>query len=280
MQQTIKFIKAELTPFYNENEVSSFVRLILGHTSNISYQDIVLQKKIAIGKEEGKLVRNITNRLKTQEPIQYILGETEFYQLKLKVNPHVLIPRPETEELAEWVIKTIGKAKSNVLDIGTGSGCIPIAIKKHLPQTNVTGIDVSEKAIELAESNAKNLGLAVSFETRDILKWKKHAWPAFHVIVSNPPYIRESEKTLMQPNVLDYEPANALFVGDENPLLFYKTIAGFALQHLENRGFLFFEINEAFGEETCKVLAKKGFKDISLRKDISGKDRMVRAQKM
>ena len=280
MLETIKFIKAELAPFYKESDVSIFIILMLEHTSNISYQDIVLQKRIVLSKDAAKLIRQITNRLKTQEPIQYILGETDFYKLKFKVNPDVLIPRPETEELVEWVINSTKNSNGIILDIGTGSGCIPISLKHHLPLATVSAIDISEKATLMAQKNAELNNVAVSFETRDILKWKKYAWPQFDVIVSNPPYIRESEKRLMNSNVLDYEPGNALFVKNENPLLFYKTIAEFAFQKLGSGGLLFFEINEAFGKETSKMLEKKGFKNIKLKKDISGKDRMVKAQKI
>lgn len=279
MQETIKLIKTELAPFYEESEVISFVRLILEYSCNISYQDIVLKKKFEVNPKAAKKIGRIIEKLKTLEPIQYILGETEFYNLKFKVNPAVLIPRPETEELVEWILNSVENDKSAILDIGTGSGCIPISLKHNLPKLDVSAIDISEKAIEIAKTNALENNVEIALERRDILNWKEYEWKEYDIIVSNPPYVRELEKEQMNKNVLDFEPANALFVEDSEPLLFYSIIADFAQSYLKKDGLIYFEINEAFGEATKEVLLDKGFNNVVLKKDLSGKDRMIKAIK-
>jgi len=279
MQETIKLIKTELAPFYGESEVNSFVRLILENTCNMTYQDIVLKKEIIVSCENAKKIRRIIEKLKSHEPIQYILGKTEFYNLKFKVNPAVLIPRPETEELVDWILKSIPNKKSDIIDIGTGSGCIPISLKHNLPKLDVSAVDISEKAIKVAKSNALENNVEIAFETKDILKWQEFIWTKYDIIVSNPPYVRKLEKEQMNKNVLDFEPANALFVEDSKPLLFYSTIADFAQTYLKKDGLLYFEINEAFGEATKEVLLNKGFKKVIIKKDLSGKDRMIKAYK-
>jgi release factor glutamine methyltransferase len=223
-------------------------------------------------------IENIILRLKNAEPIQYILGETEFYGLKLKVNPSVLIPRPETEELVDWIVQSKLPANCNVLDIGAGSGCIALAIKNQLKKAKVSGLDISENAIETARHNALENRLEVDFFQADILNHSDFIDQKFDVVVSNPPYIRESEKPLMHSNVLDFEPEKALFVPDADPLLFYRTIAEFARKYLKKYGSLFFEINENLGTETVGLLADFGFSDIEIRKDINGKNRMVKCK--
>jgi len=214
-------------------------------------------------------------RLKNFEPIQYILGETEFYGLKLAVNPFVLIPRPETEELVQWIIKSQLPENCKILDIGTGSGCIALALKNELKNAEVFGTDISENALVVARQNAIKNNLDVDFFQADILKWEKIDWKTFDVIVSNPPYIRESEKKLIHPNVINHEPASALFVADSNPLVFYRSIAIFAKKQLSGNGLLFFEINENLGSEMKKMLICFGFSEIEIRKDINRKNRMV-----
>jgi len=199
-----------------------------------------------------------------------------FYGLPLKINEHVLIPRPETEELVDWVIKEVKHKKDSLLDIGTGSGCIPIAIKKNLPAISVSAIDISAEALKVASANALINGTEVNFIEADILSYSSDE--KYDVIVSNPPYIRELEKADMHENVLAHEPHAALFVSDENPLIFYKTISDFAYINLNPNGYLFFEINEFLWEETLKILIDKGFKNIELRKDMQGKDRMIMAR--
>ena len=224
-------------------------------------------------------MRKLCGRLKQFEPIQYILGETEFFGLKLKVNPDVLIPRPETEELVQWICETSWPPKSVILDVGTGSGCIALALKKQLRHTEMCALDVSERALQTAIENATKNGLEVHFIHADILQWSKKDWPLFDCIVSNPPYVRELDKKQMQPNVLEFEPETALFVSDDDPLIFYRETGHFAAHYLKPGGKLFFEINENLGDETCGLLKYIGFKNIKLRKDIHGKDRMIIGEK-
>jgi release factor glutamine methyltransferase len=209
------------------------------------------------------------------EPIQYILGETEFYGLKLNVNPAVLIPRPETEELVDWILKINSIRNAKILDIGTGSGCIALALKNHLKEGEISGVDISENALKVARENALQNHLNVNFFQSDILKWKESEWDKFDIVVSNPPYVRMSEKAKMNDNVLHYEPDSALFVSDQDPLVFYRAIAAFASQYLNKNGFLFFEINEYLGEEMKVLMEGFGFESIEIRKDINSKNRMA-----
>lgn len=217
---------------------------------------------------------NVLERLKKLEPIQYILEEAHFYDLTFYVNPGVLIPRAETEELVHWVLD-IAKTGSvdALLDIGTGSGCIAISLKKHLPQCSVYAMDISAGALETAKNNALLNQTPIALIQADILTFESTLM--FDVIVSNPPYIKEDEKAAMHENVLNHEPHSALFVSNQNPLLFYAAIADFALKSLNLDGHLFFEINEYLGQQTVDLLAVKGFKDIRLKKDMQGKDRMI-----
>ncbi|RZL18483.1 MAG: peptide chain release factor N(5)-glutamine methyltransferase [Pedobacter sp.] len=222
-----------------------------------------------------KLSKILTD-LKTGKPVQQVLGETIFYGLPFKVTSNVLIPRPETEELVDWVINHVKDKKESLLDIGTGSGCIPIVLKKHLPHLNVSSIDISSEALKVAAENAQLNKININLIEADILKYSTDKM--YDVIVSNPPYIRELEKAEMHENVLIHEPHTALFVSDENPLIFYKAIADFALSNLNPNGYLFFEINEYLWEETLQILIDKRFKNIELKKDMQGKDRMIMAR--
>ena len=216
-------------------------------------------------------IKQIINELKENKPIQYILGEAEFYGLKFKVNKHTLIPRPETEELVDWILK---EDFNSVLDIGTGSGCIAISLAKH-STAQIAAIDNCEKALEVAEENAKLNKVNIKFCTQDILQ--STSFLNLDLIVSNPPYILESEKQNMKANVLQYEPHLALFTPDKDPLLFYKKIGSLAAKSLNCGGKLFFEINEQYGTEILKMLSKIGFVDIAFKKDINDKDRMIKA---
>jgi release factor glutamine methyltransferase len=224
------------------------------------------------------------NDLSAGKPIQYILGTAEFYRMKLKVNPNVLIPRPETEELVEWILTSVADSSKNlnILDVGTGSGCIAIALKKYLPKSTVAAVDISAAALQTAKENAQNNEVEVNFITADILAHAETALlngQQFDVVVSNPPYIKEDEKPEMHENVLANEPHDALFVSNDNPLLFYKAIADFAQTKLVKNGLLFFEINEYLAKETIEMLDGKGFTDIVLKNDMQGKDRMVMAKR-
>jgi release factor glutamine methyltransferase len=216
-----------------------------------------------------------SNRLQHFEPIQYILGETEFYGLPFKVTPATLIPRPETEELVDWILAHYNKNHKTLLDIGTGSGCIAITLAKNLPSLEISAMDISEETLKIASENAKDHKVGVIFSKVDILN--ALALPQkYDIIVSNPPYVRNSEKKNMQKNVLDYEPTMALFVEDDNPLLFYSKIAALAKNYLNPKGFLFFEINEYLGKEVIQLLKRESFSEIELKKDFFGKDRMIK----
>jgi len=279
MQATIQYINKELAGNYPKSEISGFVRLIFESVCGWSFTEQILKRNEKLSRLEIQKIEAIIKRLKTSEPIQYILGETEFYGLNLKVTPSVLIPRNETIELVRWILDEPNNEKCNVIDVGTGSGCIALALKRQLKKANVLGVDISEEALNVAKENAVFNKLNVNFLRTDILNWEKFNWDTFDLIVSNPPYVREIEKQEMHQNVLKYEPPNALFVSDKNPLVFYIRIADFAQKHLINSGKLFFEINEFFGDEICTMLKHKGFVDIEMKKDINGKNRMVYCRK-
>ena len=278
MQAVIQYIERELSGLYPREEIGGFTRLILEQTFNMDYTGLLINRDKVLNSAERKKIEGIVGRLKTFEPVQYILGETEFYGLRLKVAPPVLIPRPETEELVQWIIKTTPLKSPAILDIGTGSGCIALALKKELPEAKVTGTDISEEALKIARGNAKTNRLDIQFFKGDILNREDYPWEEYDIIVSNPPYIRELEKEKMQPNVLNFEPGTALFVSDSDPLIFYRRIGEFALTHLRKSGFLFFEINECMGNEMKKLMSGPGFKNIQIKKDIRGKDRMLLCQ--
>ncbi|MDX8341330.1 peptide chain release factor N(5)-glutamine methyltransferase [Draconibacterium sp. IB214405] len=279
MQQTIQYIREELAPYYPETEISGFVQMMMDRVFGLSYTQMILEKDRVFDKEEQAMVTAIVNRLKTHEPIQYILGVTEFYGLQLGVKPGVLIPRPETEELVEWICKTEILENSKIVDIGTGSGCIALALKNVISNAEVFAVDTSEDALEVAAENARQNKLEITFKHANILKWQEYEWQQFDVIVSNPPYVRECEKGLMETNVLEHEPELALFVSDNDPLIFYRTIAEFASKQLNEGGFLFFEINEYLGDEMIELVNGLGFKSIELRRDLNNKNRMLKCKK-
>jgi len=223
-------------------------------------------------------IGEILNRLMAHEPIQYIIGETDFYGLKFKVTPDVLIPRPETEELVDWILREEKNRCRTLLDIGTGSGCIPVSVDLNANMERIEGWDISAEAILLAQSNAEKNGSKTRFSVQDILDASLVPEPsAWDVIVSNPPYVLKEESVLMKKNVVDNEPHIALFVPNDDPLIFYRAITKFAKIHLQPKGRLYFEINEKQGAQTANLLAEEGFNDIQLRKDLQGKERMIRA---
>jgi len=277
MQNAIQYIQSELKGLYPETEIKSFSYFIIEKLTGFSKIEILVNKNTNFSVEQQHEIENIIKKLKNNVPIQYILGESEFFGLSFNVNESVLIPRPETEELVDWIGKENDSTNiKNILDIGTGSGCIAISLKYLFPNTIVDAFDISEKALETATSNASLNKLDVNFTKVDILnapdidkKW--------NVIVSNPPYVTQQEKHEILPNVLEHEPHLALFVPDNDPLLFYRHIAQFALSHLLPSGKLYFEINREFGNECMNLLSEMGFCEVELRKDISGNDRMIRA---
>lgn len=279
MHTTIQHIKKELADLYPKTEVSGFIRIIFEYVCGLDYTGLILQKEKKLNVAQFQQVEEIVQRLKRFEPIQYILGETEFFGLKLKVNPGVLIPRPETEELVKWISETSRTDNQTILDVGTGSGCIALALKKLFPESKISALDISENVLHTAIKNAIYNDLEVEFIHFDILKWKQRNWHFFDCIVSNPPYVRELEKAQIQPNVLAYEPWKALFVPNDDPLIFYRVTGDFAMQYLNPGGKLYFEINENMGTETVQLLKHIGFTNIELRKDIYGKNRMVKGVK-
>jgi release factor glutamine methyltransferase len=280
MEATIQYIEKELRGSYPQTEVRGFTRLILEHVCGMNYTQQVLRRNEIIDSSSKGKIEKIVQRLKSYEPIQYILGETEFFGLRLKVAPGVLIPRPETEELVQWIVDSIKPAAPSILDIGTGSGCIALALKNEMKNATVSAVDFSEQALEIARKNARINQLEVEFIHADILNWQTYNWQQFDVIVSNPPYVREQEKKAMQPNVLEFEPGKALFVSDDKPLVFYREIARFARKYLKDEGELFFEINENLGEETAELLQDENFSDVELKKDMHGKMRMLKCRKL
>ena len=275
MKKVIPYIKESLIAYYPESEISGFTRIIIEHITNKSYHHTLLVE-IELTQNQQQKVESIIERLKRYEPIQYILEETEFFGLPFRVNENVLIPRPETEELVELILKENNNTGLCILDIGTGSGAIAIALAKHMKNAEISAWDISHKALDVAALNNKENSAAVSFKQVDVLS----NYPLdkkFDIIVSNPPYVLESEKKLMEQNVLDYEPHQALFVPNNDPLLFYKRIADIALNLLNPKGKLYFEINQAKGKEVVEMLEEKGFTNVTLFQDLSNKDRMVKS---
>ncbi len=271
-------ILQELEGIYSRQEISILTRLILEEVCANSFSDITTYKNSHLsGSERGK-VQDIVHRLKKGEPIQYLLGKTEFYGIPFKVTPDVLIPRPETEELVEWILTEKRSQGRSVLDIGTGSGCIAVTLAKKMPHADVYAWDVSERALKVASENALLNGVNVEFSVQDIFQ-SVNSNPTFDLIVSNPPYVTKSEKRYMEINVLGFEPHEALFVPDNHALIFYERIAEIALISLHKGGEIYFETNRDKGGEVCDMLQERGFVNIELKKDISGNERMVRATK-
>lgn len=262
-----------------EQEIESFFFILTEYLHNLKRVDVALNPNFELSEDEVLEWNIILTDLLKEKPIQYITGEAWFYGLRFEVNENTLIPRPETEELVEWIIESqkskVKSQKLEILDIGTGTGCIPISVKTNLPQANVSAIDVSEKALEVAKRNAKINNVEINFIQTNILEVEdlnQH----FDIIVSNPPYVRNIEKLEIKKNVLDYEPHLALFVEDTDALLFYRKIAHLALKNLTPNGLIFFEINQYLGKDTVELLENLGFKNIELKKDIYGNDRMIK----
>ncbi len=266
---------AQLSTIYAEPEAKSLARIVFEDVFQI--KEVKKEDPRIFLEENKEKLHQIAMRLLHHEPLQYILGEADFYGLKFNVTPDVLIPRAETEELVYWIIQKMRNfGPISILDIGTGSGCIPITLKTKMPTASIEAVDISEGALSIATENAARNQVEVTFRQLDILD--KNAWaklPQYSVIVSNPPYIPQHEKALMAANVLDFEPHLALFVENDDALIFYETIADFALGHLLPTGYLFFECNEFNAQQVVQLLENKGFKEVALQKDMSGRDRMV-----
>lgn len=280
MKETTLFIRESLTPLYPPEEINSFIRWILEEVCHLSFQQQLLCKDTQLSLTEKEQIRTITQRLEKMEPLQYILNTCEFYGLHFEVNPSVLIPRPETEELVNHILQTETSSELKVLDIGTGSGCIAITLSKHLSNAEVYAIDISDKALTVAQKNAEYNKSTAHFIQADILSDKIHEQfnqASLDLIVSNPPYVKESEKDTIHDNVLCYEPHQALFVPDNDPLLFYNRIADIGLQLLKKDGRLYFEINASYGIEMLNMLKEKGYPQVELRQDLNGKNRFIKA---
>jgi release factor glutamine methyltransferase len=296
IQQFKKVFFNKLKELYPTTEIQSFFNLLVEFKLKLSRIEVALQPDFEISKTDLEFLDKALTDLKKHIPVQYIIGETEFYGLPFKVNKNVLIPRPETEELVSFILENFKlqtpNSKLQILDIGTGSGCIPISLAKNLSNATISAIDISSEALKTAKINADLNKVSINFIEADILKiidlknviknktkqsvnLETFTLPKFDVIVSNPPYVRALEKEQMQENVLKNEPHLALFVEDNNPLLFYDKIADLARNHLTKNGNLYFEINQYLGKETVELLASKGFKNIVLKKDMFGADRMV-----
>lgn len=269
----------ELDALYNKEEVTSFFYILIEHYLNLERFILAIQPEIIITKEQESPLFEALSQLKLEIPIQYILGKTEFMDSDFVVNNQVLIPRPETEEVVRWILNDFGKKRAilNILDIGTGSGCIAISLAKNLPNAKVYALDVSEEALAVAKENAKLHEVQIQFIHADILALTSLDFELeFDIIVSNPPYVRMVEKQEMKKNVLNNEPALALFVADNNPLIFYQKITELATKTLVEKGVLYLEINQYLGKETQSILAAANFSELELRKDLFGNDRMLK----
>ncbi|MRX68102.1 release factor glutamine methyltransferase [Flavobacterium resistens] len=275
-QYRTQFIK-ELSPLYDAYEAESFFYLILEDKHKLRQIDLALNHELNFSEKDFVVWDSLLDDLKNEVPIQYLLGKTSFYGLDFEVNENVLIPRPETEELVEWIInENKGSSKEiKILDIGTGSGCIAISLAKNIPNAKVYAIDVSKKALETAKRNAINNNVEVTFMLKNILELEILK-SDYDIIVSNPPYVRNLEKVEIKKNVLDFEPHLALFVDDNDALIFYRKIAELAKKNLLEKGQLYFEINQYLGKEMNDLLEKMNFKNIELRKDIYDNDRMIK----
>ena len=276
VKEILQHIRTKLGSYYTTGEVTALSRILATELLEIKESTYFLKDSVSLTHEQQQQLDKALERLQEHTPIQHILGYENFSGLRFKVNSNVLIPRPETQELVAW-IESEANGKERILDIGTGSGCIAISLASRLPHSTVEAWDISSEALAVAQENSRINNTRVIFNQRDILTY----YPTneqFDIIVSNPPYIKEEEKEAMEANVLQWEPHLALFVPDNDPLLFYRTIAKKAITMLVPGGSIYFEINRAYGKETCEMLAELGYSNIELRKDFADNDRMVRAE--
>jgi release factor glutamine methyltransferase len=285
IQLAYKQLLAQLYPAYDNREAANIADWVIEHVTGQRKIDRIVYKDLDVSAEQQKKLASITKPLLQHKPIQYVLNEAWFFDMKLYVNEWVLIPRPETEELIEWIVEEESRIPNPefgifILDIGTGSGCISIALKNKIKEAEVYALDVSDDALEVAKQNAVQQNAVIEFLKLNFLdesSWER--LPSFNIIVSNPPYIRKSEEQTMAANVLQYEPHVALFVPDEDALKFYKAIAGFAQRHLKTGGSVFVEINEALGQQVLSVFKVNGFENVIIKKDLQGKDRMIKVSR-
>ena len=278
-----KYYCEQLCSVYDNDEANAMILILLEHYFNITRIKMALEPDMRLSESEMLTFHFAVKDLLKNKPIQYIIGETEFCDLKFKVNENVLIPRPETSELVMKIINSqqpTANSQQLILDIGTGSGCIAISLAKQIPNSKVYALDISEKALEVAKGNAINNDTDVTFIHDDILNLKNNIETEFDIIVSNPPYVRELEKAEMRDNVLDWEPHNALFVSDNDPLIFYRNILEFAKSHLKENGEIWFEINEYLGKEMADLCKEYGFSDVEIFKDFRGKERALKTTRL
>ncbi len=273
-----KHYRDTLTAVYDEREARAITQLVLQQVLGLQPHKQVMERYMVLTTHQRDVLQAMLQRLQQSEPVQYVLGHTEFYGLRFNVNPHVLIPRPETEELVEWVMSTMDSSALHVLDIGTGSGCIPITIAHRFPNAIVQGVDVSHEALQVATENNRLNNTNVTFSYLNILT-DSLSDTTYHIIISNPPYIAESDKQQMEANVLQYEPHLALFATGTDDLIFYRTIAAKALPALLPGGKLFFEIHAERGPQVVELMQQHGYTNVQLRTDLSGKHRMVMGEK-
>lgn len=278
MNVTVSHIRSALQECYPPREAANLSRIVCCEMFGQSNIDYYLGKDMILSPNDERELESILSRLCNFEPIQYVQGTARFLGRTFQVAPGVLIPRPETEELVEGMLKEVASA-SRILDIGTGSGCIAVTLSKELPEAEVTAWDISGEALAIAGDNNRLLQASVQFVQRDVLTYQPAEGECFDVIVSNPPYVTEAEKRDMDPNVLNWEPSGALFVPDSDPLRFYRCIGGLGRRMLTDGGQLYFEINRAFGEAVASMLRKQGYANVRIRKDISGNDRYVIAER-
>ncbi|MFN5135365.1 MAG: peptide chain release factor N(5)-glutamine methyltransferase [Chitinophagaceae bacterium] len=290
-KEQYQLLRESLLKAYDDNEASAIAKLVVEHAGNNSFRNL---EYLTANTKQTEQINNYLQQLLSHRPVQYVLNEAWFYNLKFDVNESVLIPRPETEELVDLIIKQIQNTKYklqkeetpyfanhnsylNILDIGTGSGCIPISIKKNIPEAEVSAVDVCSEALHVAINNAVTHETEINFQLLDFLnetKWKELG--IFDIIISNPPYIKSSESKTMSEHVLQYEPHKALFVPDDDALLFYRKIADFALTHLAPNGKIYVEINQQLGKETATIFIERGFKEVALLRDMSGNERFLK----
>ena len=275
LRQLFDIIGASLSELYPATDVQAIRKLLFEKIVKTPVYKVHLNPHDIVSEDISLKITDVLNDLKKGNPVQYALGETDFMDLVFEVNSNVLIPRPETEELVHWIICNNKNKSPKILDIGTGSGCIAISLAKYLSNAKVSTLDVSEDALKVAKHNALINHVNVDFIYGDILELLEIVGTPFDIIVSNPPYVRELEKQVMNSNVIDFEPHLALFVSDNDPLIFYRTIAQKSRNWLKANGQIYFEINEAFGNEIKDMLTGIGFRDVEIRRDINGKDRMA-----
>ncbi|MBX2924574.1 MAG: peptide chain release factor N(5)-glutamine methyltransferase [Chitinophagaceae bacterium] len=281
LQEAYHFIRTTLITLYDDRESANIANLVMENITGHSRMERLVHRQTTLTPLQQQQLENYISRLGKNVPVQYVLQEAWFYNIPFYVNEHVLIPRPETEELVSWIIqdeKNKTEARPvRILDIGTGSGCIPVTLKKNLPSSEIHALDISANALEVARKNADQQNTSIHFHTADILQLQQESsLPLFDIIISNPPYIPVKEKAGMQKNVLDHEPHLALFVNDNDPLLFYRAISNFARHSLAKNGSIYLELHEQMAQPVAGLFVSSGFSHTTLRKDMQGKDRMLK----